>query len=407
MRKQILNLRNKSYERKKKTNSYPRRGKGGAMKRLTTNNRLLIILLTVVFIITGAGLSGCTMKPKEIKIGAILPLSGPAGWIGELRKMGFDLATEEINSQGGINGKRLKIIYEDDRNEPLQAVNAFRKLVTTIHPPAIMVAMSASGMAVRPLAKETKTVLFADGNHPELVKGNEWVFRVFLTSEQEAEVMAKVTFKDLGLKKVAVLYIDDASGEGGKNVFEKYYTELGGKIPIAEKYDKNGTDFRAEIAKILPLKTEAVYVIGYGNAAGKLLNQLIELGYKGKILGTMNFGGPPLTEIAPVPLEGSIFTTPFFDPRIPTSKTKQFIDKIKARYGKEPYWITATEYDAIYIIKEAMSKFSKIDGEHLRKALFEVTEFEGAAGKYEYRTREWLPDLTIRTYKNGELRPYE
>lgn len=369
--------------------------------------RWFVSILVVVAIAATALSFGCAKKPSEIKIGAILPLSGPAGWIGELRKMGFDLATEEINSQGGIRGKRLKIIYEDDRNEPLQAVNAFRKLVTTINPPAIMVAMSASGMAVRPLAKETRTVLFADGNHPGLVKGNEWAFRVFLTSEQEAEVMARIAFKDLGFRKVAVLYIDDASGEGGKNVFEKYYTELGGKIPIAEKYDKNGTDFRAEVTKVLHLNPEAVYVIGYGNAAGKLLNQLIELGYKGKILGTMNFGGPPLTEIAPVPLEGSIFTTPFFDPRIPTSKTKQFIDKIKARYGKEPYWITATEYDAIYIIKEAMSKLDRIDGEHLRKVLLEVTEFEGAAGKYEYRTREWLPDLTIRTYKNGELKPYE
>lgn len=362
---------------------------------------VVVVALAIVLIMTQR-----KRGPEEIKIGAILPLSGPAGWIGELRKMGFDLAAEEINSQGGINGKRLKIIYEDDRNEPLQAVNAFRKLVTTIHPPAIIVAMSASGMAVKPIASETKTVLFANGNHPELVKENDWVFRVFLTSEQEAELMAKVAFQDLGLRKVALAYIDDASGEGGKNEFEKYYKELGGEIPIAEKYDKNGTDFRAEVAKILSLGTEAVYVIGYGNAAGKLLNQLVELRYKGKVLGTMNFGGPPLTEIAPVPLEGSIFTTPFFDPRIPTSRTKQFVDKIKARYGKDPYWITATEYDTVYIINKAISKLNKIDGEHLRKALLEVTEFEGSAGVYEYKRREWLPALTIRTYKDGEVKPY-
>jgi len=346
-------------------------------------------------------------EPEEITIGAILPLSGPSAWIGELRKMGFDLAVEEINALGGINGKKLKIIYEDDKNEPLQAVNSFRKLITTMHPPIIMVAMSNSAMAVRPLAEETNTIVFANGNHPELVKGNDWIFRVFVTSEQEAELMANIALKKQGINKIAILYIDDVSGEGGKNEFGKYFKELGGEISIAEKYDKNGTDFKSEISKVLDKKVDAIYVIGYGNAAGKLLNQLTELGYKGKILGTMNFGGPPISEIASVPLEGSIFTTPFFDPKIPTSKTKEFIDKIKSRYNKDPYWITATEYDSIYIIKEAFNKAKDKDVKNIRKSLLNILEFEGAAGKYEHKTREWLPTLTIRTYKNRKIVPFE
>jgi len=367
---------------------------------------ITIGLIAVVVLVILLAVTQTKKELGEIKIGAILPLSGPSSWIGELRKMGFDLAVEEINSQGGVNGKKIKILYEDDKNEPLQAVNAFKKLVATAHPPVIMVAMSSSGMAVRPLAQETKTVLFANGNHPNLIKGNEWVFRVFLTSEQEAEVMAKVALRDLEIKRLTLFYIDDASGEGGKKVFEKRYTDLGGEILAMEKYDKNGTDFKTEVAKILPLKPDAVYVIGYGNAAGKLLNQLIELGYKGKILGTMNFGGPPLSDIAPVPLEGSIFTTPFFDPRIPTSKTEEFINKIRSRYGKDPYWITATEYDTIYIIKKAIEKIKSINGQSLRKSLLDVSEFEGAAGNYQYELREWLPALTIRTYKNGKVQPH-
>jgi branched-chain amino acid transport system substrate-binding protein len=383
-----------------------KRGERPTMKRLVT---ILVVGALAASTVVTVLLLGCARRPVEqtIKIGAILPLSGPAAWLGEMHKWGIDLAVEEINSQGGVDGRRIEVMYEDDQNEPLKAVNAFRKLITIARPPLAITAMSSSGMAVRPLAEENKIILFANGNHPELVKGHEWVFRIFLTNDQEARVMSEAAFEKLGLRRVAVLYIDDASGEGGKEVFEEFYTELGGTITTAEKYDKNGTDFRSEVTKVIATRPEAVYVIGYGNAAGKLLNQLRELGYKGMILGTSNFGGPPLTEIAKQPLEGSVFTTPFYDPRMPTPKVRDFIFKMESRYGNTPQWNTAMEYDGIHIIRQAMTKVKRISGESLRRALMEITQFEGVAGKYEYETREWRPDLTIRTYEQGELKPYE
>jgi len=362
---------------------------------------VVIVALAIVFSVTQT-----KKAPKEIKIGAILPLSGPTAWLGEMHKWGIDLAVEEINSRGGVNGRKIDVVYEDDQNEPLKAVNAFRKMVTTIKPPLVITAMSSSGMAIRPLARENKTILFANGNHPGLVKGNEWVFRIFLTSEQEAKAMAKVAFKDLGLKRVAVLYINDASGEGGKNVFEKYYTELGGKIPIAEKYDKNGTDFRSEITKVLGTKPTAVYVIGYGNAAGKVLNQLREMGYGGLILGTSNFAGPPLTEIAAGPLEKSIFTTPYFDPRLPDSTIQEFVRKIKTRVGKIPQWNTVMEYDGMYIIRDALMHSNSLRSEDIRNVLMKIKTFSGMAGKYRYEEREWLPETLVRTYVNKQLKNY-
>jgi branched-chain amino acid transport system substrate-binding protein len=231
--------------------------------------------------------------PKEIKIGAILPLSGNTAWLGEQHKWGIDLAVEQINAMGGVNGKKIIVLYEDDKNEPLEAVNAFNKLLITHHPSIVITAMSGSSMAILPIAEKNKVVLFANCGYPGITDKSEWVFRNFITSTQEAHVMARFSFEELGVKELAVLYIDDAYGEGGKNIFEEEYTRMGGRILAIEKYDKNGTDFKTEIAKIRSVEPKALYILGYGNATSIMLRQLRESGYKGIILGTNNFSGPP------------------------------------------------------------------------------------------------------------------
>ncbi|MCK4329643.1 ABC transporter substrate-binding protein [candidate division WOR-3 bacterium] len=377
------------------------------MKRFFCLKWLVCVLVIALLAIFVANI-GCKKQIEEIKIGAILPLSGNTAWMGEQHKWGLDLAIEDINSAGGVNGMKLRVIYEDDKNEPLQAVNAFNKMARSHHPSIIISALSNSSMAILPLAEKEKVVLFANCGHPEIAERSKWVFRDFLTGVQEAEAMAKLCVEELDIKEVALLYINDAYGEGGKNIFEKAYPQYGGRILMIEKYDKDGTDFRTEIAKVLGTKPEAVYLFGYGNATGIALRQLRELGYKGIILGTNNFSGPPVTDLARDAIEGAIFTAPYFTPEIGEENIQKFVQRVKTRFGKEPYWNTAVEYDAIYIIAEAIKIAKKYDGESLRKALEKVGDFEGIGGKYSYHLDgEWRLKLTVRTYKHGDRVPYE
>jgi len=362
---------------------------------------IALVALAIVFFVNQT-----KKEPEVIKIGAILPLSGPTAWLGEMHKWGIDLAVDEINAEGGIEGKKINIIYEDDQNDPKKAVSAFRKLENTENPQIVITAMSNSGMAVRPLAKKYETILFANGNHPGLVEGNEWVFRIFLTSEQEAKEMAEIAYENLGIKRIAVLYINDESGEGAQKAFKSHYETYGPEVLISEKYEKDGTDFRSEISKVLSTRPNAVYVIGYGNAAAKVLNQLIELGYKNLILGTSNFAGPPLTEIASEPLENSIFTSPYFDPRLQDSIVQNFVENIQEREDKTPQWNTAMEYDGIYVISKAIKESKTLEANNIRKALETVSKFDGVAGKYRYENREWLPKVVVRTYKDKTLKLY-
>lgn len=367
------------------------------MKKISS---VMVCLFVISLVISMVFISGCA-EEKEIKLGAILPLSGNTAWLGEQHKWGIDLAVEEINSKGSISGRKLVIIYEDDQNDAKTAVNAYQKLVTTVNPALIITAMSSSSMAVYPLAEKDSIVLYANCGHPEIANLSVWVFRDFLTAKQEAETMAQICYERLNVKKLALLYIDDAYGVGGKESFKKTYK---GKILTQEKYDKNGTDFRTEITKVLSKRPPAIYVFGYGNATAEILRQLKQFGYKGLILGTNNFTGPPVADINKEILKGSIFTAPQFG-LTESDFSKRIIDK----FGKEPQWNTAVEYDAIFMIAEALRKSEEgLGGEPFRRALLNVGDYKGIAGQYTLNADgEWILELELRTYQNGKQIVYE
>ncbi|MBM3703354.1 MAG: hypothetical protein FJW63_10320, partial [Actinobacteria bacterium] len=133
-----------------------------------------------------------------------------------------------------------------------------------------------------------------------------------------------------------------------------------------------------------------------------LLNQLKELRYNGLILGTNNFSGPPINEMALTALEGSIFTAPQFYSASNNAKMIEFGNKVKGLYGKEAQWNTAVEYDAIYIVAKAIKNAKSYNGDEVRNALEQIGDFDGLAGKYRYSPNgEWVLELAVRTYKNG------
>lgn len=263
-------------------------------------------------------------------------------------------------------------------------------------------------MALYKKAEENNMVLYANCGHPEIASLSEWTFRNFLTGLQEAKKMAELSVSNLKTNSMAVLYINDVYGQGGYNVFKENYSKLGGTILASEKYDNNGTDFKTEITKVLANKPKALYVFGYGNSTAILLNQLKELRFKGQILGTNNFSGPPISELALTALEGSIFTAPYFFSESGNKKIKRFYSKVKELYGKEAQWNTAVEYDAIHILAKAIEKAEPINGEQIKKQLNNIGDYEGLTGLYKYSsTGEWELQLTVMMYKNGKQVLYE
>ena len=340
-------------------------------------------------------------QEKVIKIGAILPLTGSAAEIAEQHKEGIDFAVEEINRKGGIRGKRLEVIYEDDRNDPKQTVSAFNKLVDINKVAVVITVMSSPSMAVYPLAESKNVILFANCGYPGITELSDWVFRDFPTSGQEARRMVRFAYENLQIRKLSILYINDAFGEGAMKVIKKEFEKQGGKILTVESFEKNKIDFKSSITRVLQSQPEAIYIYGYGKANGLVIKQIRELGYKGYILGSYNFSVEPSLSIAKDALEGTYFTAPSFNPNSSEEKIRQFVKGFKEKYGTLPLWNTVYEYDAVHILAEAISK-EGYSGKAIQRGLRAIGDFTGLAGKYRALPYgEWESELTIKTFKRG------
>lgn len=349
-------------------------------------------------VLTVLGQIDCKKEPQAIKIGVILPLTGSAAEIAQQHKIGLDLAVEEINSRGGINGKKLQLIYENDQNEPKLTVSAFNKLVTVDRVPLIITVMSSPSMAIYNQAEQKGVVLFANCGHPEITSLSDWVFRNFPTSKHEALKMAEFAFNKMGIRKIAIFYINDAFGEAAMKMFSQHFHRLGGQILKAEAFEKDGTDFRASIRRLIAAKPEAIYIYGYGKANGIALKQTKELQYKGYILGSYNFSVEPTISLAKEALEGTYYTTPAFDASSVTDTlTLAIVKKFETRFGALPNWNSVIEFDALFnLLTPIFSKYGTVP-QKIKTGLENFSDFQGVAGFYKYDpVGEWVIDLVVK-----------
>jgi branched-chain amino acid transport system substrate-binding protein len=347
-------------------------------------------------------------KPKEstenvIKIGAILPLTGSAAEIAEQHKQGIDFAVDEINKNGGIRGRKIQLIYEDDKNDPKLTVSAFNKLADIHKIPIIITVMSSPSMAIYPLADQKKVILFANCGHPEITKLSKWVFRNFPTSQQEAQVMVEFVKDMLKINSLSILYINDIFGEGAMKALKIGLENYGLRIISIDSFEKDSSDFRALITKVINLKPDAIYIYGYGKANGLIIRQIRESGYEGILLGSYNFSVEPTLSLAKEALEGSYFTMPYFDKNTNNEIKINFLNEFINKYKKDPEWNTVIEYDAINLIAKVIGD-NGYSPELIKKGLEETNSFEGIMGRYKQINRnEWQCNISVKTIKNGKI----
>jgi len=199
-----------------------------------------IIILSLVFLV------GCVKKEeKEIKIGSIGPLTGAAASYGEKMTRAIDLAINEINEKGGINGKKVVVKHEDDKLEAKDGVSAFQKLVSADKAVAIIGAAGSSvTLAISPVAESNKVVLITPiSSAVAISKAGDFVFRICPSDALQGKIVAKWVIEK-GFKNAAILYLNNDYGTGLKDGFKEEYAKLGGQVVIEEAFEKGATDFR-------------------------------------------------------------------------------------------------------------------------------------------------------------------
>jgi len=227
--------------------------------------RSLYFILTLLLAFS-FGIFGCEKK-EEIKIGVMTPLTGESAKYGQDIKRGYDLATEEINEKGGIQGKKLLLIYEDDEGKPDKAVSAAQKLIQRDKVSVILGALwSSPTLAVAPIAEKNKVVLLSSGSSsPKITDAGDYIFRNEISEAYGAKESAKLYF-NAGFKKIATIYINNDYGIGVRDITKEIYEQLGGVVTTSEAFEQDEKDFRTQLLKIKETNPEAILIVSYKEA---------------------------------------------------------------------------------------------------------------------------------------------
>jgi branched-chain amino acid transport system substrate-binding protein len=334
---------------------------------------IIIVALIVVLVIIQTG-----REPKDIEIGAILPLTGSSAQYGQWSKNGAELAVDEINRQGGIKGRKVKIIYEDSRTDAKEGVSALNNLSAIYKVQAIISESSGVVLAIAPVVEEKKIVQLNIGAvNPQIRKAGDYTFSNINDADIEAYEMAEYAYNKLGIRKLAILYATTSYGKGNRDAIKEKFKSIGGIIVADESFDENSGDFRTQIIKIRETAPDAIYVVAVTKDAALILRQARELGIKTQLLSATFFEGKDLLDIAGNAAEGTIYTSTVLNAT--SHRIQDFIANYRNKYGLDPEIYSATAYDAIHIYALAIGKVGYY-GEEIKKYMYTIENYPGISG---------------------------
>lgn len=342
--------------------------------------------------------------PSPVRVEALLPLTGPSAFLGDFCRNGMQLAVDEVNAKGGVNGGQLQLVFADTKNDPKEGIAAFQKAMIA-KPAAVIVAMSSVASAVAPLADSEKIPLFATmvsskgatENHPSM-------FRLFINADVDARLMARFAAEKAGFKSVAIISVNDEMGESFSAVFSETLAASRGKVPIHERFDKAAADFRDVAAKVKSVPSDAIYLLGYDKNLGQLAKTLREQGVTQPFLSIATIAQDPVRAAAGEALNGTFFTSVDFDAESPrTPVAKSFVAAYKQGFGKNPTYFSAFSYDAVLLLAEAIRK--KGPGrEQVIEGLRGIDSFEGATGTLSFGgTRDARFGMLVKKIVDGAI----
>lgn len=342
-------------------------------------------------------LAGCSGGDKEgasggdtIKVGANLELSGATASYGTSEADAIALAVDEINAEGGIDGKKIELIKVDNKSDAAESTNAAIKLTSKDKVTAIIgPATSGNAVAQVQIANDSKTPMISpSGTSTTVTVGedgsvNEFAFRTAFIDPFQGTVAANFAANELKVKTAAV-YADNASdyAKGLAASFIKDFEAAGGTIVAEESYVAKDTDFRSTLTRIKSANPEYIFIPGYYEEVGLIVKQARELGITVPLMGADGWDSPTLVDLAGVDALNNTFIITAYSAEDPDGKAKAFADKFTEKYGEAPNSFHALGYDSVYLLKDAIERAGSLDGTKIKEALEATDKLELVTGLY-------------------------
>jgi branched-chain amino acid transport system substrate-binding protein len=347
-----------------------------------------------VFALLGAailGLAGCQPAgTDEIVIGEVASLSGKEATFGTSSNEGTRLAIEEINAGGGLLGKKVRLLTEDNQSKNGESSNAVNKLISKDRAVAILGEVASSrSMEMAPICQAAKIPQISPSstnalltNDPAQAQKRDFIFRVCFIDPFQGSVMANFARKTLNAGRVAVFTdVKSDYSKGLAKFFKEGFVSGGGQIVAELDFNGGDKDFKGQLTAIKAANPDAVFVPGYYTDVALICIQAREVGLNVPLFGGDGWESEKLIEIGKEAVEGHYFST-HYSPEAGSEMGRAFVEAYKKRFnGKMPDAMAALGYDSAMILADAIRRAGSTEGEKIRDALAQTKDFEAVTGK--------------------------
>lgn len=360
-------------------------------------------------------LTGCS-KPADqsggetIKVGEYASLTGSEATFGQSSHKGTQLAVNEINANGGVLGKKIQLLTEDNQSQAGQSATVVRKLISSDGVVAILGEVASSrSLEAAPICQQNKIPMISPSStNPKVTETGDYIFRVCFIDPFQGTVMANFARKTLKLQNVAVLTdVKSDYSVGLAKFFKEGLVAGGGKIAVEQNYSGGDKDFNAQLTSIKAANPDGIFVPGYYTEVGLIALQAKQLGLTVPIFGGDGWESSSLVPIGGAALEGDYFST-HFSPEDTSPAVQNFVKQYKQKFNETPDAMAALGYDSVMILADAMKKTGSTDGAKVRDALAAEKDFPGVTGNLTMdANRNASKPAVILAIKNGAFKYVE
>jgi len=348
------------------------------------------------------------LSQEAIRIGEYASLTGKEAAFGQSSHKGTLLAVEEINAAGGVLGRRIELITDDNQSKQGESATIAKKLIARDKVAAILGEVaSMRSLEAAPICQAYRIPMVSPSStNPKVTEIGNYVFRVCFTDRFQGQALAKFAKDTLKIRRVAVLTsVSSAYSVGLAKYFDERFAADGGLVAIEQRYTEGDKDFNAQLTAIKAAGVEGIFVPGYYTEAALICKQARELGIGIPLFGGDGWEAPELMEIGGEAVEGTYYTT-HYSPQIDVPVVRQFVAKFRARFdGETPDAMAALGFDSVEVLVDAIRRADSTEGPAIRDALAATKDFAGVTGTTTIdRDRNASKAAFVLMVKDGHFR---
>jgi branched-chain amino acid transport system substrate-binding protein len=362
--------------------------------------------LCCVLALAAAVAVGQGRDPGEIVIGEYVALSGATSTFGISTRNGIDLAVDAVNRAGGVLGKRVRIIVEDDQGRPQEAQRVVAKLINEDKVVAILGGVASSiSLAAAPIAQQRQVPMISPSStNPRVTRVGDYIFRVCFIDPFQGFAMAQFATTTLQSKNAAILrnIKSDYSIELA-DAFSETFKRMGGSVSLDETYSTGDNDFSAQLTRIKSTNPDVVFVPGSYTEAALIATQAKRSGITAPLLGGDGWDSPRLIVAGGDSLNGSYYSN-HYAVDDPGPENQNLVAKYRERYQQDPDALSALAFDSANLLFDAIRRANSTDPSRIRDALAQTTDFMGVVGRISLdKDRNAVRPAVVLQVKDGKV----